>query len=205
MYHLRAIISKFIFTTVKQVGKQPWVTPVFTRVRRFLPLQYIERTDHAIAIHHPRAGWPGHVVITPTTVSPGLLSQREPIANRGFHMWQIYLLARDVAAHQPEEERGHYLIINGGRRQEIGQMHGHLTPSLETAGFPENLLEAMDRDVDERRFYNVEASPDGFTDWLRDLEEIAPMWLANNRGFAVLIPIEPGILPRVKITVDCDI
>jgi hypothetical protein len=205
MHQLRATISKLIFTTVKQVGKQPWVAPAFTRVRRFLPLQYIERTDDAIAVTHPRAGWPGHVVITPTTVSRGLLSHREPIANRGFHMWQIYLLARDVAPNQPEDERGCYLIINGGRRQEIGQMHGHLTPTLETAGFPKNLLEAMDRDVDERRFYNVEASPEGFTDWLRELEEIAPDWLPNDRGFAVLIPIEPGILPRVKITVDCDI
>jgi hypothetical protein len=120
-------------------------------------------------------------------------------------MWQIYLLARDVAARQPEEERGRILLINGGRRQEIGQIHGHLTPSLEDAGFPSNLLEAMDKDVDERRFYNVEASPDGFTDWLRDLEEIAPTWLANDRGFGVLIPIEGGVLPRVKITVDCDI
>ena len=43
------------------------------------------------------------------------------------------------------------------------------------------------------------------TGWLRDLEEIAPDWLANDRGFAVLIPIEDGVLPRVKITVDCDI
>jgi diadenosine tetraphosphate (Ap4A) HIT family hydrolase len=205
MDQTRASVSKLIFTTVKQVGKQPWVAPVFTRVRRFLPLQYVAQTDHAIAIKHPRAGWPGHVVITPTTVSRGLLSHREPIANRGFHMWQIYLLARDVAANQPEEERGHVLIINGGRRQEIGQMHGHLTPTLGHAGFPENLLEAMEEGIDERRFYNVEASPDGFSEWLRELEEIAPEWLANDRGFAVLIPIEPGVLPRVKITVDCDI
>lgn len=205
MDQTRARISKLIFTTVKQVGKQPWVAPVFTRVRRFVPLEYVEQTDHAIAIKHPRAGWPGHVVITPTTVSRGLLSHREPIVNRGFHMWQIYLLARDVTANQPEEERGHYLIINGGRRQEIGQMHGHLTPTLQTAGFPENLLKAMEEGIDERRFYNVEASPEGFTEWLRELEEIAPQWLANDRGFAVLIPIEPGVLPRVKITVDCDI
>lgn len=84
-------------------------------------------------------------------------------------------------------------------------MHGHLTPTLVHAGFPENLLEAMDRDVDERRFYNVEASPEGFTSWLQELEAIAPEWLAGNRGFAVLIPIEPGVLPRLKITVDCDI
>lgn len=205
MHHLRAKASSLIFTTIKQVGKQPWVAPVFARTRRFLPLQYVARTDHAIAIRHPRAGWPGHIVITPTTVSRGLLSTREPIANRGFHIWQIYLLARDVAASQPEDERARILIINGGRRQEIGQMHGHLTPSLETAGFPANLLEAMDRDVDERRFSNIEASPKGFTDWLRELEAIAPEWLANNRGFAVLIPIEPGVLPQLKITVDCDI
>lgn len=205
MHTLRARISKLIFNTVKQVGKQPWVAPVFTRVRRFLPLQYVAQTEHAIAIRHPRSSWPGHIVITPTTVSRGLLSQRESLTNRGFHMWQIYLLARDVAEAQPEEERGRILLINGGRRQEIGQMHGHLTPSLEAAGFPANLLEAMDEDVDERRFYNVEASPEGFTDWLRDLEEIAPEWLANDRGFGVLIPIEEGVLPRVKITVDCDI
>lgn len=205
MQQLRAKASSIIFTTVKQVGKQPWVAPVFSRLRHILPLQYVARTDHAIAIRHPRAGWPGHIVITPTTVSRGLLSAREPIANRGFHMWQIYLLARDVAASQPEDERGHVLIINGGRRQEIGQMHGHLAPSLEAAGFPANVFEAMDRDVDERRFYDVEASPNGFTDWLRELEAIAPEWLAGDRGFAVLIPLEPGILPRVKITVDCDI
>lgn len=205
MQQIRARISSFIFTTVKQVGKQPWVATVFCSVHRFLPLEYVAQTDHAIAIKHPRAGWPGHVVITPTTPCRGLLSQREPLVNRGFHMWQIYLLARDVAANQPEEERGRMLIINGGRRQEIGQMHGHLTPSLDVAGFPSNLLEAMEEDVDERRFYNIEASPEGFTDWLRDLEEIAPTWLANDRGFAVLIPIEGGVLPRVKITIDCDI
>lgn len=205
MQQIRARISSFIFTTVKQVGKQPWVAPVFCRVHRFLPLEYVAQTDRAIAIKHPRAGWPGHVVITPITPCRGLLSQREPLINRGFHMWQIYLLARDVAANQPEEERGRMLIINGGRRQEIGQMHGHLTPSLDAAGFPSNLLEAMEEDVDERRFYNIEASPEGFTDWLRDLGEIAPTWLANNRGFGVIIPLEGGVLPRVNITIDCDI
>lgn len=121
-------------------------------------------------------------------------------------MWEIYLLAREVAAGQPDQERGHVLIINGDRRQEIGQLHGHLTPSLESAGFPSNLLEALEADVDERRFYNVEASPNGFTDWLNDLEDLAPSWLAKDRrGFAVLIPLEEGILPNVKITVDCDI
>jgi diadenosine tetraphosphate (Ap4A) HIT family hydrolase len=205
MDQLRARISAFIFTTVRKVGMQPWVAPVFCRTQRFLPLDRVEQTDHAIAMRHPRAGWPGHIVITPVTPCRGLLSQREPVANRGFNMWQIYLLARDVAARQPEDECGRILLINGGRRQEIGQMHGHLAPSVEDAGFPSNLLEAMDRDVDERRFYNVEASPEGFTDWLRDLEEIAPTWLANNRGFGVVIPIEGGVLPRVKITVDCDI
>jgi diadenosine tetraphosphate (Ap4A) HIT family hydrolase len=205
MNKVRAAVSSFIFTTVRRVGKQAWVAPVFVRVQRFLPLEYVARTDHAIAIRHPRAAWPGHIVITPTTVSRGLLSAREPIANRGFHMWQIYLLARDVAADQPEAERGRVLLINGGRRQEIGQMHGHLTPSLEDAGFPANAMEAAEEGVDERRFYDVEASPTGFTDWLRDLEAIAPEWLANDRGFGVLIPIEGGVLPRVKITVDCDI
>jgi diadenosine tetraphosphate (Ap4A) HIT family hydrolase len=202
---IRSRVSALIFTGVKTVGKQPWVAPAFCRVHRLLPLQYVAQTDNAIAIRHPRAGWPGHVVITPTLPCRGLLSSREPLANRGFHMWEIYLLARDVAAGQPDQERGRVLIINGGRRQEIGQLHGHLTPSLESAGFPSNLLEALDEDVDERRFYNVEASPKGFTDWLADLEEMAPSWLANDRGFAVLIPLEEGVLPYVKITVDCDI
>jgi diadenosine tetraphosphate (Ap4A) HIT family hydrolase len=205
MDQLRARISSFIFTTVKQVGKQPWVAPVFTRVHRFLPLEYIARTEHAIAIRHPRAGWPGHVVITPLTPCRGLLSQREPLVNRGFHMWEIYLLAREVAGNQPAEERGRVLIINGGRRQEIGQIHGHLASSPDTAGFPESIMEAVHYEVDERRFYDVEVSPEGFTRWLGELEVLAPTWLANNRGFAVLIPIEEGILPHVRITVDCDI
>lgn len=205
MHQLRAIISQFIFGTIKRVGKQSWVAPVFCRVNRFLPLQYIERTEFAIAIKHPRAGWDGHVVITPLTPCRGLLSQREPLMNRGFNMWQIYLLAREVAKSQAEDERGTFLIINGGRRQEIGQMHGHLTPTLGTAGFPDNVLEALEERIDERRFYNVAASPEGFTEWLIDLEQIAPTWLANDRGFAVLIPIEEGVLPVVKITIDCDI
>lgn len=202
---IRSRISALIFTLVRVVGKQPWVAPVFCRVHQFLPLEYVAQTDDAIAIRHPRAGWPGHVVITPTSPCRGLLSSREPLANRGFHMWEIYLLAREVAAGQPDQERGRVLIINGGRRQEIGQLHGHLTPSLESAGFPSNALEALEADVDERRFYNVEASPKGFTNWLDDLEDLAPSWLANDRGFAVLIPLQEGILPNVKITVDCDI
>lgn len=184
---------------------QSWVAPVFCAVHRFLPLEYVARTDNVIAISHPRAGWPGHVVITPTTPCRGLLSAREPLANRGFHMWEIYLLAREVAADQPEGQRGRVLIINGGRRQEIGQIHGHLAPSPDAAGFPANVLEAIEEEVDERRFYNVEVSPGGFTDWLADLERLAPSWLANNRGFAVLIPVTNDILPEVKITVDCDI
>lgn len=205
MNAIRSRIAALIFTLVRTVGMQPWVAPVFCRVHRFLPLEYVAETDNAIAIRHPRAGWPGHIVITPTTPCRGLLSSREPLANRGFHMWEIYLLAREVVAGQPEGERGRVVIINGGRRQEIGQMHGHLAPSLNAAGFPANLLEAMDGDVDERRFYHVEASPHGFTAWLGELEALAPSWLANNRGFAVLIPLLEDILPHVKITIDCDI
>lgn len=205
MNSFRAKISSLLFTLVRIVGKQPWIAPVFCRVQTFLPLDYVAQTDNLIAIRHPRAGWPGHVVITPTSPCRGLLSDREPLANRGLHMWEIYQLAGEVAADQPEEERGNFLIINGGRRQEIGQIHGHLTPTLDDAGFPSNLLEAMDEEVDERRFYNVEASPRGFKAWLGDFEALAPTWLANNRGFAVLIPLEDGVLPTVMITVDCDI
>lgn len=205
MDSLRAKISAFIFTAVRTVGKQPWVAPVFCHVQRFLPLDYVAQTDNTIAINHPRAGWPGHVVITPTSPCRGLLSDREPLANRGLHMWEIYLLGREVAEAQPADERGNVLFINGGRRQEIGQIHGHLAPSVEAAGFPSNLLEALDEGVDERRFYNVDASPSGFTEWLGELEGMAPTWLRDDRGFAVIMPLEEGVLPTVKITVDCDI
>lgn len=205
MQHLQARTSALIFTLVRTVGKQPWVAPVFARVHRLLPLEYVARTNDTIAIRHPRAGWQGHVVITPTLPCRGLLSPRDPLANRGFHLWEIYALARDIAASQPEQDRARVLIINGGRRQEIGQIHGHLAPSPEAAGLPSNLLEAMDEGVDERRFYNVPASPEGFADWLGDLERIAPTWLANDRGFAVVIPLETSVLPEVRITVDCDV
>lgn len=75
-----------------------------------------------VAFYHPRPSYPVHVLLVPKRAVKSLLDLRSD---------QLEIVADTVTLAQRlvrelELEGGYRLIVNGGRFQDVGQLHFHL-------------------------------------------------------------------------------
>lgn len=109
------------------MGKHPITSRVFCLVERFLPLDRVIRTESCIAFRHPRPTWDPHILVVPTTPFPEIGSPKIPLSRQFALIWEMANVA-GIVVRELELAGTHTMIINGGVRQDIGQVHGHLTP-----------------------------------------------------------------------------
>jgi diadenosine tetraphosphate (Ap4A) HIT family hydrolase len=180
-------VRRLAFDVARRIGKRDIATHLFCICEPILPLTRLQRSAGAVAFLHPRPSWPGHALVTPTRRCPALLTPRWPIASRAAALWATIELAERVAGDDGSDFR--YLIVNGGERQDVGQLHGHLTGSLERAGF----AGPADPGGDPERyvaFDGVSRSPAGVEDWLRALEAHQRQWPRPDAGFSAIFPLQ---------------
>lgn len=119
------ILAKLAFNMGRRIGKHPIAGALFCRVERFLPLNRITRTNNLVVFHHPRPIAVPHVLIVPTHPVASLLTPAINDVQRAQLVWQMIELGRETTMLLPPSDRWQ-LVINGGKRQEIGQVHAHL-------------------------------------------------------------------------------
>jgi hypothetical protein len=92
-------------------------------------------------MEHPRPAYPNHVILSPRKPIADLLALgQEKHAVYGTELWKavVCLSAQHAAYHS-----GFTLVANGGRRQEVGQVHFHLFTGQELiSNLRQNLQEA---------------------------------------------------------------
>jgi histidine triad (HIT) family protein len=93
-----------------------------------LPVNRLKETAHLIAFHHPRPGYPVHILIVPKKAVPGLTGldvQNPAFLQDLFHTVQALVKELDL------ERSGYRLIVNGGAYQDFPQLHFHLISGSE--------------------------------------------------------------------------
>lgn len=110
------------FALGRRLGKHPVVSPLFVAVWRFLPLERCAQAEGVLAVMHPRPAWPGHVLVLPTTRVAGLIDTRLSPDVFGRVVRDMIALAHSL---DPSADN-RWLLINGGTRQDIGHLHGHV-------------------------------------------------------------------------------
>ena len=88
-----------------------------------IPAQRLRETRTLIAFHHPRPSHPVHVLLVPKK-AVGRLTDLTP-ADSDF-LADVFKTVQDLVEELDLEEAGYRLIVNGGKYQDVAQLHFHL-------------------------------------------------------------------------------
>lgn len=96
---------------------------VFSYMSFVIPVERLRQTKSLMAFHHPRPGYPLHILLVPTR-NLGHLLDLTP-ADADF-MTDLFETVASLVQEFRLEQRGYRLIVNGGPYQEIPHLHFHL-------------------------------------------------------------------------------
>ena len=88
-----------------------------------MPIDRISETDTLIAFHHPQPAYPLHIVLIPKRAIASLMNLRE---EDNILLLDIVRTVQMIVELFSLEQGGYRLIVNGGKYQEIPQLHFHL-------------------------------------------------------------------------------
>ncbi len=114
---------KWAFSLARSAPGRFLVGRMFASFSFALPLKRLRETKTLIAFPHPRPSYPLHILIVPKKALAGL-GEVGP-AEAGF-LQDLFETVRSLASEYGLEEAGYRLIANGGKYQEVGQLHFHL-------------------------------------------------------------------------------
>ena len=101
-----------------------WLIPwIFTRMSFLIPVDRLRETDTLIAFRHPQPSYPVHILIVPKRAIADLRAIR---ADDGKFLEDLFRCAGELASELGLEQAGYRLITNGGRYQQVPQLHFHL-------------------------------------------------------------------------------
>lgn len=96
---------------------------IFSYMSFVIPVKRLRQTKTLIAFHHPRPGYPVHILLVPTRNLRHLLDLTPADAD---FMADLFQTVASLVQEFQLEQRGYRLIVNGGPYQEIAHLHFHL-------------------------------------------------------------------------------
>lgn len=96
---------------------------IFAHMSFALPLQRLRETETLVAFHHPKPAYPTHILIVPKKALRSLADIGE--TDSAF-LADLFQTAQSLVAELQLESAGYRLIVNGGKYQDVPQLHFHL-------------------------------------------------------------------------------
>lgn len=96
---------------------------VFGNVSNLLPVDRIFETENLLAFFHPEPSYPVHILLVPKHAIPTLSdldAEDEPIFRDVLVCVKVLVSKLDL------DDRGYRLVLNGGKYQDVPQLHFHL-------------------------------------------------------------------------------
>ena len=100
-----------------------WIGVMFTHFSSHLPLDYLKENASLVAFRHPRPAYPTHILLVPKKAIANLESLT---AEDSLFMIELFQCVQELVSEFNLTEKGYRLIVNGGKYQEIQQLHFHL-------------------------------------------------------------------------------
>lgn len=88
-----------------------------------LPVHRLRESQTLIAFNHPQPAYPVHILLVPKKALPSLASLTSD--DREF-LVDLFQCVQSLVAELDLEAAGYRLIVNGGKNQDIPQLHFHL-------------------------------------------------------------------------------
>src|SRR5581483_3646436 len=117
------MISKKLFSLAKSPVGDLIVGLALGKFNKLLPVMRVKETDKVIAFWHPKPFWEKHILIVPKKSIKKLTSLKEEDLK---YIDEVFVIAKEIVEELGWEKNGYTLLVNGGTRQEVNQLHFHL-------------------------------------------------------------------------------
>jgi len=124
-------IGKKLFALAKTPVGDLIVGIAFGRLSKLLPVKRVKETDKVVAFWHPKPFWEKHILIVPKRAIKKLTTLRDEDLK---YVDEVFQVAERIVQDLGWEEGGYTLLVNGGDRQEVNQLHFHLASGRRTDG-----------------------------------------------------------------------
>lgn len=95
----------------------------FSKFSKLLPIKRLIETDKVISFWHPKPSYTKHVLIVPKKSIKKITSlEKEDIE----YIEDVFMVTKELVKKLDLEKEGYTLLINGGKTQEVKQLHFHL-------------------------------------------------------------------------------
>ncbi len=116
-------IGNKLFEFAKSDLGQSLAGIVFEHFSRFLPVDIIYENDKVLAFWHPKPFYKEHILVIP---KKKITSISTLTTENGVYVQEVFLAIKEIVKKNEWDESEYSVIINGGTRQEIPQLHFHL-------------------------------------------------------------------------------
>lgn len=179
----------------------------FEHLSPVLPLERVLLTNKTIAFNHPRPTWKRHSLIIPRKQITNIF---DLVNNNKPSLEDIWRTAREVFSKKGFTPDHYALVVNGGIRQDVKQVHFHLNGEKEYAPafikVAESSLVLLAKDFDvyqlsekplhlvlvPRRFISPlsawqEADIQQLSQMQLPLSELEQLYSLSSRGFSLIV------------------
>lgn len=104
-----------------------WLGWIFAHMSFIVPVKRLRETETLLAFYHPQPSYPVHILIVPKRSYPDLLALET--ADTRF-LTDLFQTVQSLVRQLSLEQSGYRLISNGGKYQEIPQLHFHLVAEV---------------------------------------------------------------------------
>lgn len=136
-------LSKAFFSLAKTPLGDLIIGIAFGKLSGMLPVNKVRETDLVIAFWHPKPYWEKHILLVPKKAIKNL-TEIKPTDYKYIN--EVYRIAKEIVQEWGLNNTDYSLLTNGGKRQEVNQLHFHLysgaelNDSFKTAKFRGSVL-----------------------------------------------------------------
>ncbi|AHB40326.1 MAG: hypothetical protein ACD_22C00207G0006 [uncultured bacterium] len=116
-------IAKALFHIAQSPLGDLIVGIAFGRLSSILPVNRIKENEFVIAFWHPRPSWEKHILLVPKKQIRSITSTNEEDRK---YIAEVYRMAKEVVLELGWDKSGYTILVNGGDRQDVHQIHFHL-------------------------------------------------------------------------------
>ena len=130
MKRIKSIAAKILFVIARSKIGDAIIGRSFAYLTPLLPVNRLYETETVIAFHHPRPSHTVHILIVPKRSIKTVLD----IDESDMPLFRdVVLAAQHLVRELQLQETGYRLMVNGGKYQDVGQVHFHLVSEASPA------------------------------------------------------------------------
>lgn len=116
------MLKKLLFQIAKSPLMGAFVGNAFRFLSSFIPVERAFSSEKVIAFYHPQPCYKNHLLLSPKKAIRNL----QALASDVSYFETVFQAAQHLSATLPQYHNSFTLVANGGKRQEVQQVHFHM-------------------------------------------------------------------------------